>query len=74
MAEMTALTATIYREYQTSLVPEFQDASPGITARVELFYDDRFPVVKVSYFLPIVFCGVSKREKGGTEDDEVPNG
>jgi hypothetical protein len=48
MAEMTALTATIYREYQTSLVPEFQNATPGITARFEVFYDERFPVMKVS--------------------------
>jgi hypothetical protein len=48
MAEMTALTATIYREYQTSLVPEFQNATPGITARFEVFYDEKFPVMKVS--------------------------
>jgi hypothetical protein len=47
MAEMTTLTATIYRKYQTVIAPGFEGATPGITARFELFYDPRFPKVMV---------------------------
>ncbi|KAJ4213316.1 hypothetical protein NW759_011158 [Fusarium solani] len=43
MAEMTTLIAALYREYQTSIAPGFENTTPGITARVEVFYDDRFP-------------------------------
>ncbi|KAI8712640.1 hypothetical protein NCS52_01362600 [Fusarium sp. LHS14.1] len=43
MAEMTTLIATLYREYQTSIAPGFENTTPGITARVEVFYDERFP-------------------------------
>ncbi|KAH7325816.1 cytochrome P450 [Stachybotrys elegans] len=46
MAEMTTLTAAIYRTYQTNLAPAFKQASPGITARFEMFYDERFPTIK----------------------------
>jgi cytochrome P450 len=46
MAEMTALTAAIYRKYQTRVTPEFEGATPGITARFELFYDERFSTIK----------------------------
>jgi hypothetical protein len=49
MAEMTTLAATIYREYSTMLAPGFENVTPGITARFELFYDERFPKVMVSY-------------------------
>jgi hypothetical protein len=52
MAEMTALTAAIYRKYQTNLASTFKDASPGITARFEMFYDERFPTIKVSVVQP----------------------
>jgi hypothetical protein len=48
MAEMTTLTAAIYRKYRTSLASGFEHATPGITARFEMFYDERFPVIKVS--------------------------
>lgn len=48
MAEMTTLVATVFRHYQTSIAPGFEDISPGITARVETFYDDRFSHVQVS--------------------------
>ncbi|RSM14959.1 hypothetical protein CEP52_000964 [Fusarium oligoseptatum] len=48
MAEMTTLIATLYREYQTSIAPEFENATPGITARVEVFYDERFPKLQVN--------------------------
>ncbi|KAL2213226.1 cytochrome P450 [Sarocladium strictum] len=47
MAEMITLTATIYRKYQTVIAPGFEGATPGITARFELFYDPRFPKVMV---------------------------
>ncbi|KAI3116590.1 hypothetical protein CBS147333_214 [Penicillium roqueforti] len=43
MAEMTTLAATIYRKYSTTIAPGFEDITPGITARFEVFYDDRFP-------------------------------
>lgn len=47
MAEMTALTAAIYRTFETSIAPGFEMATPGITARFELFYDVRFAKVMV---------------------------
>lgn len=47
MAEMTVLGAALYREYRTTIAPGFEDTSPAITARVETFYDERFPKVKV---------------------------
>lgn len=47
MAEMTTLIAALYREYQTSIAPGFEDTTPGITARVEVFYDERFPKLQV---------------------------
>jgi len=49
MAEMTTLAATIYREYSTALAPGFEHATPGITARFELFYDERFPKIMVCF-------------------------
>ncbi len=48
MAEMTTLAATLYRKYHTSIAPGFEDTTPGITARVEVFYDERFPRIQVS--------------------------
>ncbi|KAI8194422.1 Cytochrome P450 monooxygenase aflV [Colletotrichum sp. SAR 10_65] len=45
MAEMTTLVAAIYRTYTTSVSPEFNDFSPGITSRFELFFDDQFTKV-----------------------------
>ncbi|ESU13935.1 hypothetical protein FGSG_13176 [Fusarium graminearum PH-1] len=48
MAEMTVLGAALYREYRTTIAPGFEDTSPAITARVETFYDERFPKVKES--------------------------
>jgi hypothetical protein len=49
MAEMTVLGAALYREYKTTIAPGFEDTSPAITARVETFYDERFPKVKVCF-------------------------
>ncbi|EMT67283.1 cytochrome P450 [Fusarium oxysporum II5] len=48
MAEMTTLTATMYRQFRTTIAPGFEDTTPAITARVETFYDDRFPNVQES--------------------------
>ncbi|PSN65704.1 cytochrome P450 [Corynespora cassiicola Philippines] len=50
MAEMTTLTAALYRKYGTSLAPGFENSSPGITARFELFSDDRFANIQVSFY------------------------
>lgn len=43
MAEMTTLLASIYRKYSTEIAPGFQGVSPGVTARYEVFSDERFP-------------------------------
>ncbi|KAJ5594806.1 uncharacterized protein N7459_001014 [Penicillium hispanicum] len=40
MAEMTTLVAAIYRKYTTSTKGDFDNVSPGITARYEVFYDE----------------------------------
>ncbi|KAG9625144.1 hypothetical protein KCU64_g19439, partial [Aureobasidium melanogenum] len=45
MAEMTALTVGIYREYTTSVAPGFENKTPGITSRFEVFYDETFPEI-----------------------------
>jgi hypothetical protein len=47
MAEMTTLVATIYRKYYTSIGAGFEDTTPAITARVEVFYEERYSAVKV---------------------------
>lgn len=51
MAEMTTLTASIYRKYETSIPPDFKGVTPGITSRFELFYDESFSRIKVSVFM-----------------------
>ncbi|KAF9776537.1 hypothetical protein IL306_005260 [Fusarium sp. DS 682] len=48
MAEMTTLAATMYRQFRTTIAPGFEDTTPAITARVETFYDERFPKVQES--------------------------
>jgi hypothetical protein len=48
MAEMTALVAAVYREYNTSIAPGFDEKSPAITSRFELFYDETVPQIAVS--------------------------
>jgi hypothetical protein len=48
MAEMTALVVAIYREYTTSIATGFEDKSPAITSRFELFYDETVPEIVVS--------------------------
>lgn len=49
MAEMTTLIATIFRKYQTRLAPGFEEVTPGITVRFEMFYDERFSNIKVCH-------------------------
>jgi hypothetical protein len=48
MAEMTALVVAVYRDYSTSIAPGFEDKSPAITSRFELFYDETVPEIAVS--------------------------
>ncbi|KAK2812443.1 hypothetical protein FQN50_001444 [Emmonsiellopsis sp. PD_5] len=45
MAEMTTLLSTVYRKYRTEIAPGFEEYSPGITARYEVFYDELFSKV-----------------------------
>jgi hypothetical protein len=47
MAEMTALVTAVYREYSTSISPGFENKSPAITSRFELFYDETVPEIAV---------------------------
>lgn len=48
MAEMTTLVAAIYRRYHTSIGESFEDTTPAITARVEIFCEERFRAMRVS--------------------------
>lgn len=45
MAEMTALVAAVYREYTTSIAPGFENKTPAITSRFEMFYDVTVPEI-----------------------------
>lgn len=63
MAEMTALTVGIYREYTTSIAPGFENKTPGITSRFEVFYDETFPEIAVSQAHVFAF-GVVMIENG----------
>ena len=59
MAEMTALVVAVYRTYSTAVSPGFEDKSPAITSRFELFYDELAPHIEVSVTLvrgPDVTC------------------
>ena len=47
MAEMTTLTAAIYRKYRTKVQKGTEDLSPGITSRFEVFYDETKARMKV---------------------------
>lgn len=47
LAEM-ALVPSIYRKYSTRIKPGFEDISPGITSRFEVFGDDALPKTEVS--------------------------
>lgn len=41
MAEMVALVPAIYRRYDTSVKDGWEDVTPGITSRFEVFSDER---------------------------------
>jgi len=47
MAEMTTLTAAIYRTYRTTVKAGTEHTSPGITSRFEVFCDETKPFMKV---------------------------
>jgi hypothetical protein len=47
MAEMTVLVAALYRNFRTSITPETDGVTPGITSRFEVFHDVQLPQVKV---------------------------
>jgi hypothetical protein len=49
MAELTTLTAAIYRTYSTILEPDMDGTGPGITSRFEVFHDATILDVKVSF-------------------------
>ncbi|KAJ4986615.1 benzoate 4-monooxygenase cytochrome [Stagonosporopsis vannaccii] len=61
MAEMTTLVAAIYRRYRTSIGAGFEGVTPAITARVEIFHEERFRAVRVrllpSSCLPMLIEG-----------------
>ncbi|KAL3473170.1 cytochrome P450 [Aspergillus californicus] len=46
MAEMTTLLASVYRVYTTDIMSGFEGVSPGVTARYEVFSDERFTRVE----------------------------
>lgn len=48
MAKMTTLVAAVYRQYSTTIAPGFEDASPAVTSRFELFIDETQPRIAVS--------------------------
>lgn len=49
MAEMTTLTAAIYRAYRTKVRSGTENTSPGITSRFEVFYDETMLQMKVIF-------------------------
>lgn len=55
MAEMTTLVATIYRKYHTTIGKGFENTTPAITARVEIFHEERMRSVQVGSALPILY-------------------
>lgn len=48
MAELTTLTASVYRNYSTKVKKGTENTSPGITSRFEVFCDVMKPSMKVS--------------------------
>lgn len=47
MAEIVALVSAIYRKYETSIKEAFEDVTPGITSRFEVFYDESVEKMEV---------------------------
>lgn len=56
MAEMTTLTAAIYRKYSTNMAPGTEDLSPGVTSRFEVFCDETMPRMKVGFLIHLESC------------------
>lgn len=54
MAEMTTLVAALYRKFTTATIDGFDNISPGITARYEVFYDESCKAMRVCFndYLP----------------------
>jgi cytochrome P450 len=52
MAEMTSLVTAVYSRYTTALAPGFENKSPAITSRMELFYDETEPHHVVCLHIP----------------------
>ena len=55
MAEMTTLTAAIYRLYRTKAKSGTENTSPGITSRFEVFFDESMPAMKVCLCLISIY-------------------
>lgn len=51
MAEMTTMIAAIYRKYSTTTINGFDKASPGISGRYEVFWDETCSERRVSMIL-----------------------
>ena len=49
MAEMTALATAVYKRYTTELAEGFEQSTPGVTSRFEVFHDDTIEDVAVGY-------------------------
>lgn len=49
MAEMTTLVASIYRKYTTATSGGFDEVSPAITARYEVFYEESCRAMRVCF-------------------------
>jgi hypothetical protein len=74
MAEMTALVAAVYREYNTTIAPGFDDKSPAITSRFELFYDETVPQIAVSSVRTMIETNDADRLSGTYMHDQVCEG
>jgi hypothetical protein len=74
MAEMTALVAAVYREYNTTIAPGFDDTSPAITSRFELFYDETIPQIAVSSVRTMMETNDVDRLPGTYMHDQVCEG
>jgi hypothetical protein len=74
MAEMTALVAAVYRKYNTTIAPGFDDKSPAITSRFELFYDETVPRIAVSSVRAMMETNDADRLPGTYMHDQVCEG
>jgi hypothetical protein len=76
MAEMTTLTAAIYRKYRTKVTKGMEAVSPGITSRFEVFYDETKARMKVSlHNLPcyvMLSCTIAQEHECWIEFERLP--